>query len=75
MRPGEGSVNIWLVMAVRRVRARLTGSRGVSFASSAREIGLSKGTRLAVRIFVSARLPFGERERERKSDAHLGRSC
>lgn len=46
--PGEGSVKMCEAMAVRRVRARLTGSRGVSFWRSVRVMGWSRGTSLAV---------------------------
>lgn len=47
--PGEGSQKTWLVIAMRRVRARLTGSRGVRDCSSARVIGFSRGTSFARR--------------------------
>lgn len=47
--PGEGSQKTWLVIATRRVLARLTGSRGVRDWSSASEMGLSSGTSLARR--------------------------
>lgn len=47
--PGEGSQKTWLVIAMRRVRARLTGSRGVRDWSSASAMGLSRGTSFARR--------------------------
>lgn len=45
--PGEGSQKTWLVIAMRRVRARLTGSRVVRDWSSASVMGLSRGTSFA----------------------------
>lgn len=47
--PGEGSQKTWLVIATRRVRARLTGSSGVRDWSSSSEMGFSSGTSLARR--------------------------
>lgn len=47
--PGEGSQKTWFVIAMRSVRARLTGSRGVSDWSSSSEMGFSSGTSLARR--------------------------
>lgn len=59
--PGEGSQKMWLVIAMRRVRARLTGSRGVRDCSSARVMGFSSGTSLARRRVSYVRSGFNHR--------------